>query len=262
MADGSTGPWNGSDEAAAKAAGHDMKSVVHYFECGVKELRFPLMALIDYRGFRMTAQALLPLGESSLIYGSCDAGRTVYKEDILMNELIKKAAVNLNVRSHVVGSSSSTVLTSTAEIEANTLHSAVDIGNYMTQNIFLFYLIWVFYNNLFMLILIWVEGHIGMDGRYYMLDLARSFPPESVEATEHLSDLHEDGTSVLVFIPPCTIGDKDMPSKVLMGTIYKAYMEGKAYDILLETGKVLWRHPTEYIRARTLSIFWRLLRYT
>lgn len=99
-----------------------------------------------------------------------------------------------------------------------------------------------------------------MDGRYYMLDLARSFPPESVAATEHLSDLHEDGTSVLVFIPSCRVRGQEMPSKVLMGTIYKAYIEGKHYDILLETGKVLFRHPAEYIRARRLSIFWRLLR--
>lgn len=99
-----------------------------------------------------------------------------------------------------------------------------------------------------------------MDGRYYMLDLARSFPPEALTATAHLSDLLEDGTSVLVFIPPCVIGGEQKPSKVLMGTIYKAYIEGKSYDILLETGKVLWRHPVEFIRARTLSIFWRLLR--
>lgn len=104
------------------------------------------------------------------------------------------------------------------------------------------------------------EGHIGMDGRYYMLDLARSFPPESIAATEHLSDLHEDGTSVLVFIPSCTFAGKEVPSKVLMGTVYKAYINGKYYDVLLETGKVLFKHPSEYIKARTLSIFWRLLR--
>lgn len=101
-----------------------------------------------------------------------------------------------------------------------------------------------------------------MDGRYYMLDLARSFPPESVTATQHLADLHEDATSVLVFIPPSSVGGQEVSSKVLMGTIYKAYVEGKFYDILLETGKVLFRHPSEYIRARTLSIFWRLLRYS
>lgn len=111
-----------------------------------------------------------------------------------------------------------------------------------------------------MFLLIIVEGHIGMDGRYYLLDLARSFPPESTVATEHLSDLHEDGTSVLVFIPPVKNGDKEVPSKVLTGSIYKAYVGGSAYDILLESGKILWKHPSQYIKARKLSIFWRLLR--
>lgn len=130
MSDGSSGPWNGSDEAAAKAAGHDMKSVVHYFESGVRDLRFPLMALIDYRGFRMTAQAYLPLGPNSLRYGSSDAGRTIHKDDPTMNELIKQAAEILNIRSHAVGSSSSSVLASAAEIDSKTLHAAVDIGSF------------------------------------------------------------------------------------------------------------------------------------
>lgn len=105
------------------------------------------------------------------------------------------------------------------------------------------------------------EGHIGMDGRYYMLDLARAFPPEALSATIHLTDLHENGTSVLVFIPSFHVGDAAVPSKVVMGTIYKAYLHGKFYDILLENGNVIFRHPSEFIRARTLSIFWRLLRY-
>jgi hypothetical protein len=70
MADGSSGPFNGSDEAAAKAAGHDLKGSVHYSNCGVKELHVPLIALIDYKGFRMSAQAVLPLGKDSMVYGS------------------------------------------------------------------------------------------------------------------------------------------------------------------------------------------------
>lgn len=70
MADGSVGPFNGSDEAASKAAGHDLKGSVHYSNCGVRELHVPLIALIDYKGFRMSAQAFLPLGPESMVYGS------------------------------------------------------------------------------------------------------------------------------------------------------------------------------------------------
>ena len=73
MADGSNGPFNGSDEAAAKAAGHDLKGSVHYSTCKVRELHVPLILLIDYKGFRMSAQAFLPLGENSLVYGSAGA---------------------------------------------------------------------------------------------------------------------------------------------------------------------------------------------
>lgn len=130
MADGASGPWNGSDEAAAKAAGHDMKGLIQYFDTKIDELRVPMMTLIDYRGFRMTAQALLPLGSNSLKYGSSDAGRTIHKDDPKMNELLKKAAQKLNLRKHVVGSSSSPVLTSSEDIDMNTLYAAVDIGNF------------------------------------------------------------------------------------------------------------------------------------
>ena len=70
MADGSNGPFNGCDEAASKAAGHDLKGSIHYSNAGVKELHVPLIALIDYKGFRMSAQAFLPLGPKSLVYGS------------------------------------------------------------------------------------------------------------------------------------------------------------------------------------------------
>ena len=33
-----------------------------------------MMALVDYRGFRLIAMSVLPLKKGSLIYGSCDAG--------------------------------------------------------------------------------------------------------------------------------------------------------------------------------------------
>lgn len=33
-----------------------------------------------------------------------------------------------------------------------------------------------------------VEGHIGDDGKFYLLDLARSLPPENPNITKHLSN--------------------------------------------------------------------------
>lgn len=65
-------------------------------------------------------QALLPLGGDSLVYGSADAGKTVRAQNPEFNEAMKKAAITLNLRSHVVGRAGNTV----------ELHSAVDIGLY------------------------------------------------------------------------------------------------------------------------------------
>mgnify|MGYP002379608953 FL=1 len=40
----------GSDYAASKVAGHELKGLMAYFNAGVKDVCLPLMALIDYRG--------------------------------------------------------------------------------------------------------------------------------------------------------------------------------------------------------------------
>ncbi|CAM9404485.1 unnamed protein product, partial [Phaeothamnion confervicola] len=56
LADGSTGPYCGNDEAAAKGAGHDLRGATHYFSARVPGLHFALQCVIDYKGFRMTAQ--------------------------------------------------------------------------------------------------------------------------------------------------------------------------------------------------------------
>jgi hypothetical protein len=42
----------GSDYAAAKVAGNELKGLISYFNSGVRELRVPLMALVDYMGMR------------------------------------------------------------------------------------------------------------------------------------------------------------------------------------------------------------------
>jgi hypothetical protein len=123
MATGTSGPYNGSDEAASKAAGHDLKGSIHYYNSGVKELHLPLMAVIDYKGFRMTAQALLPLGKNSLIYGSADAGRTVLNSNESFNLAMEKAANSLNLRKHAVGELA----------QVKELHAAVDVGKLLTS---------------------------------------------------------------------------------------------------------------------------------
>lgn len=36
------------------------------------------MALVDFRGFRLTAMSLLPIGENTLALGSNDASKTIH----------------------------------------------------------------------------------------------------------------------------------------------------------------------------------------
>lgn len=45
-----------------------------YFNCDIVGLHCPLMALVDYRGFRLIAMSILPIDKTTLVYGSNDAG--------------------------------------------------------------------------------------------------------------------------------------------------------------------------------------------
>jgi hypothetical protein len=49
------GLYGDSDENAQKAAGHDLKGLIHYWGAGIQGLHFPLMALIHYMGHCLIA---------------------------------------------------------------------------------------------------------------------------------------------------------------------------------------------------------------
>ncbi|KYQ99702.1 hypothetical protein DLAC_03642 [Tieghemostelium lacteum] len=127
-----------ADGFAQKSANHEIKGLNHFMEisnCGL--IRFPLMAIIDYRGYRLLAISQLPIDKTTIVYGSCDAGKTVHNSDPLINKEMERVAKILNLRGHTVG------LTQTF------VYGPGDI-----------------------------EVHKGYDGRYYMIDFARIFPPE------------------------------------------------------------------------------------
>lgn len=58
------------DENAFKIGGHELKGLMSYYSCQVKGLHFPLMALIDFQGFRLISVSLLPISDETLQYGS------------------------------------------------------------------------------------------------------------------------------------------------------------------------------------------------
>lgn len=61
------------------------------------------MSVIDYRGYRVVALSLLPISNSSIIYGSPDAGATVYALDDDFNDRMEQATAKLNLKPHIVG---------------------------------------------------------------------------------------------------------------------------------------------------------------
>jgi tetratricopeptide (TPR) repeat protein len=126
-----------NDEAASKVAGHDLKGLRTYFNCGIPALHFPLMALVDYSGFRMSCMSVLPITKDTLIYGSCDGALTVAAEPSI-GALIAQAARKINIKPHMAG-----------RRKAVEIWSPVD-----------------------------VEGHCGVDGKFYLIDYSRVMPPE------------------------------------------------------------------------------------
>eukprot|EP01117_Protostelium_nocturnum_P018219 TRINITY_DN7584_c0_g1_i1.p1 TRINITY_DN7584_c0_g1~~TRINITY_DN7584_c0_g1_i1.p1 ORF type:complete len:891 (+),score=348.35 TRINITY_DN7584_c0_g1_i1:80-2752(+) len=125
------------DNNAMKAASHELKGLEQYLRTEIDELCVPLMAFIDYRGWRLQAVSLLPIKRESLIYGSEDGGRKVSMSDNVFNNLMLDASKFLNLKPHFVGQAPNLL----------EIASCCDI-----------------------------EGHQGSDGRYYLLDFARVAP--------------------------------------------------------------------------------------
>jgi hypothetical protein len=125
-----------NDFFAMKAAANELLGLSHMMQYQVPGLSFPLMALIDYCGFRLVAVSTLPINKSTIVYGSHDAGRTVHNDDAEVAEAMQKLGSHLNLREHLVCDT-----------------RIVGAGD--------------------------IEVHKGLDGRNYVLDFARTFPPEA-----------------------------------------------------------------------------------
>jgi tetratricopeptide (TPR) repeat protein len=133
---------------ANKVQGHELKGLKAYFgwffnRGSVGLVSFPLMAIIDYKGHRIIAMTQLPIkGRETLIYGSDNAGGNcdVVNSVPEWSSFIFEASVGLNLKPHftVNGRHSGN------EIE---IASCVDL-----------------------------EGHKGVDRRFYLLDFSRTFP--------------------------------------------------------------------------------------
>lgn len=134
----------GGDYAAYIAPGNDLQGVKAYFNLDSEGLYTLGTAVIDYRGYRVTAQSIIPgildrEQEQSVVYGSIDFGKTVVTCDKYV-ELLQKTAPQLKIFPHKVLSDKGD------EVE---LYTSLEC-----------------------------KGIIGNDKRHYVLDLLRTFPPD------------------------------------------------------------------------------------
>eukprot|EP01102_Stenamoeba_stenopodia_P002205 TRINITY_DN1198_c0_g1_i1.p1 TRINITY_DN1198_c0_g1~~TRINITY_DN1198_c0_g1_i1.p1 ORF type:complete len:1050 (+),score=251.40 TRINITY_DN1198_c0_g1_i1:69-3218(+) len=145
--------YGGNDEHAMKVAGHELKGGTALMSCGMMlGLNFGLMCLIDYRGYRLIATSSLPISQDTIVYGSCDGGHRVHADDEEMNEIMEKCGKILNLKGHYAGIGSNTQF----------LYGPCDI-----------------------------EGHKGHDGKLYVLDVSRIWPPEKPNASLQGSFLYK-----------------------------------------------------------------------
>lgn len=134
----------GGDVAAFVAPRNDLHGVRVYSAVDVEGLYTLGTVVVDYRGYRVTAQSIIPgilerEQEQSVVYGSIDFGKTVLSHPKYL-ELLRKAGKHLKILPH-------SVLNERGEkVE---LCSSVEC-----------------------------KGIIGNDGRHYILDLLRTFPPD------------------------------------------------------------------------------------
>jgi hypothetical protein len=90
------------DGAAIKAANNELLGLSQALKCNIPGLSFPMMAIIDYVGYRLVAVTTLPISRKTIVYGSADAGRTVHNDDPFVNNAMQQLGQQLNLREHLV----------------------------------------------------------------------------------------------------------------------------------------------------------------
>ena len=91
-----------SEDYAMKTATLELLGYNTLLNIWVPGLYFPLTAVIDYLGYRVNATAVLPIkNEETLIYGSSDAGKTIFHSD-KGEHLMKNVSELLNIAPHHV----------------------------------------------------------------------------------------------------------------------------------------------------------------
>uniref|UniRef100_A0A183C8G4 Clu domain-containing protein n=1 Tax=Globodera pallida TaxID=36090 RepID=A0A183C8G4_GLOPA len=149
----------GGDAAAHASYAADLAAVQAYAQIDDPKLHTSGMAIVDFKGFRVMAQSIIPgilerEQQDSIVYGSYDSGKTVTSIEIY-EELLKNSAKILKIEPHLVWNGK----------EGDESKVVKLFSSYESK------------------------GIVGNDRRHYLMDLLRTFPPdvnflESAEPTE------------------------------------------------------------------------------
>ncbi|KAL9645516.1 hypothetical protein ABK040_000581 [Willaertia magna] len=131
---------NDMDQFAYQNANNDLKGVIAFNEADVPGIHTLASAIVDYRGYRVVAQSIIPgilQGDqgSKHVYGSIDDGKS-FITDAKYHSLMKEAAEKLHIKEHAI-----------IDEEGNE-HMISCPAEY--------------------------KGIVGSDGRFYVLDLIRT----------------------------------------------------------------------------------------
>jgi hypothetical protein len=95
------------DNYAMKGADHELRGLSSILSANIPQVHIPMMALLDYRGFRLVCSSLLPLSSTSLRYGTGDAGNSVVNTHPLLDARLQQLSKVLNLKTHFVESANS-----------------------------------------------------------------------------------------------------------------------------------------------------------
>lgn len=134
----------GGDHAAYTAPINDLQGVKALNVLDIDGLHTLGTVVIDYKGYRVTAQSIIPGildkdQEQSVVHGSTDFGKTCATNP-KYNELLEKVCAQLKMRPHKI---------QVEDSEELVLYSSIEC-----------------------------KGIVGNDSRHYVLDLLRMFPPD------------------------------------------------------------------------------------
>ncbi|XP_026663446.1 clustered mitochondria protein-like isoform X2 [Phoenix dactylifera] len=134
-----------NEQATYASANNDLKGTKAYQEADVPGLYNLAMVIIDYRGYRVVAQSIIPgilQGDKSdsLLYGSVDNGKKICWDESFHSKVVE-AAKRLHLKEHAVMDGSGNVVKLAAPVES--------------------------------------KGIIGSDDRHYLLDLMRVTPRDA-----------------------------------------------------------------------------------